>query len=83
MTSMQARSASRSAVPRLTGKPPSTDRNHPPGLDAHSDSLPMYRSRRRVMAATMGVSRFERWMGDTMKAPSRGTLWLPTTSARK
>ncbi len=41
-----------------------------PNVPFQSDSLPMYRSRRWVISATNGVSRFERWMGDRMNAPS-------------
>ena len=40
-TSWQARRASRSAVPRLTGKPPRAVRNQAPKLPFHNDSLPM------------------------------------------
>ena len=47
-TAWQARSASRSAVPRTTGNPPSVDKNHATGFLRHNESLPMKRRRRRV-----------------------------------
>ena len=57
---MQRRSASRSAVPRVTGNPPSADSNQPNGRLSHSVSLPMYRNRRRVTQHAIGVSTYER-----------------------
>ena len=41
ITSWQVRSASRSAVPRCTGKAPSIDTNRPSAFDFQIESLPM------------------------------------------
>ena len=58
--------ASRSTVPRLTGKPPRVDRTQAGKGFFHSESLPMNRTRRRVTPDVNGVSMFERWTGARM-----------------
>ena len=74
-TSMQRCSASRSAVPRVTGKPPSADSSHAAGWCFHSESLPMNRSRRRVTHDAIGVSMFQRCTGrQDERARSRDVL---------
>ena len=79
---MQRCSASRSAVPRETGKPPSADRNHATGRRFHSESLPMNRSRRRVRHDAIGVSMFERWTGASTNAPVVGMCSRPSMPIR-
>ena len=59
-TAMHRRSASRSAVPRLTGKPPSAVSNRPNALFFQYLSAPMNRIRRCVTADAIGVSRMLR-----------------------
>ncbi len=75
---MQRCSASRSAVPRATGNPPSDERNHATGPPFHSESLPMKRSRRRVRHDAIGVSMFERWTGASTNAPGVGMCSRPS-----
>ena len=53
-------SASRSAVPLVTGNAPSAEMIHPMGAIFQMESLPMKRRRRLVTAAARGVSTFER-----------------------
>ena len=79
---MQRFSASRSAVPRVTGKPPSSDSNLPNHLLLHHLSAPMKRIRRRVTPEQIGVSRMLRCVGARMKMPSAGTFSRPSTFIR-
>ena len=79
---MQRFSASRSAVPRVTGNPPSDDSSQADAGYFHSVSLPMYRRRRVVITETIGVSMYERCTGATMNAPDRGTFSSPSTRIR-
>ena len=60
---MHRRSASRSAVPRVTGNPPRADNSHADHPRFHSVSLPMNRNRRRVRHDEIGVSTYERCTG--------------------
>jgi hypothetical protein len=55
-TASARRIASRSALPRLTGNPPSAENTHPTALNFHISCLPMNRSRRRVSDPAIGVS---------------------------
>ena len=75
-------SASRSAVPRDTGNPPSADSNHAAGRRSHSESLPMKRRRRRVRHDEIGVSMIERCTGASTKAPVMGMCSRPSTRGR-
>ncbi len=74
--------ASRSAVPRDTGKPPSEDQNHDNARPFHSESLPMKRIRRRVRHEAIGVSMFDRWIGARTNAPLFGMCWRPSMPMR-
>ena len=53
---MQRDSASRSAVPRLTGNAPSEEKSHPRRGYFHISCFPMNRMRRVLTHATIGVS---------------------------
>ena len=79
---MQRCSASRSAVPRDTGNPPSADRIHAAGWRVHSESLPMKRNRRRVRHEEIGVSMIERCTGASTNAPVRGMCSRPSIDVR-
>ena len=75
-------SASRSMVPRWTGKPPSDERNQLTARPFHSVSLPMKRIRRRVRHETTGVSMIERWIGASTNGPVLGMCSVPSTPRR-
>jgi hypothetical protein len=77
------RSASRSAVPRWTGNPPSDVNNQADHRNFHMLSLPMNRMRRRVTQPMSGVSMLERWTGARTKGPSVGMLERPETRVRQ
>ena len=79
---MQRVSASRSAVPLDTGKPPSADSTHAAGWRVHSESLPMNRRRRRVTHDEIGVSMIERCTGASTNAPVAGMCSRPSISSR-
>ena len=59
-TSVAARSAVRSAVPRCTGKPPMADRKAPRSRISQRLSFPMNRRRRLVIIPAIGVSMNDR-----------------------
>jgi hypothetical protein len=65
-TSMHRRSASRSAVPRLTGKAPRAENTFPIQPIFQRLALPMNRIRRRVTVEATKVSMFERCTGARM-----------------
>ena len=72
--SSQIRSASRSGVPRCTGKPPSELNRAPDQRYFHRLSLPMNRIRRRVRQPASRVSILERWTGAITYGPARGDV---------
>ena len=82
-TAMQRTSASLSALPRVTGNPPSADRNQPGNgllpqrVLAHVAQPPAGDDRTRS-----GVSMFERCTGASTKGPERGTCSRPSTVMR-
>ena len=78
MISMQARSDSRSAVPRCTGKAPSIDTKRPSALDFQIESLPMYRIGRVVSSAVRAKSMLERCTGARTNAPVGRDFSAPT-----
>ncbi len=80
-TSEAARKATRSAVPRSTGNPPSVLSTAPSSLDSHRLSLPMKRSRRPVISPAMGVSMNDRCTGASTNGPS-GKFSRPSTRTR-
>ena len=78
---MAALSAVRSAVPRCTGKPPSSDRKAPRGRISQRLSFPMNRRRRLVAIPAIGVSMNDRCTGDRMNGPG-GKFSLPSIRSR-
>ena len=80
--SVQACSASRSALPRCTGKAPSIDTNRPSGFDFQIESLPMYRIGRVVTRAASAKSTLLRCTGASTKAPVVGTFSAPMIVTR-
>ena len=82
ITASVRRNASRSAVPRLTGKAPSVLMNRPSSGTFQTESLVMKPSRRLVVQAAMAKSMFERWTGASTNAPVAGTFSLPSRVRR-
>jgi hypothetical protein len=64
--SSQIRRASRSGVPRRTGKPPRELNNFAAHGLANTPDLPIKRTRRRVTYPVSNVSMYERWTGARM-----------------
>ena len=76
-------SASRSAPPRCTGYAPRAVMSLPSRLTFQSESLPMYRMRRRVMLLVSEKSMKDRCTGANTNGPVVGTLSLPTRVSRQ
>lgn len=82
ITAMQRLSASRSALPRLTGKPPRALSRLPKCLLLHHLSAPMKRIRRRYTPDATGVSMMLRCVGARMNGPLVGMLSRPSMDMR-